>query len=144
MPGGTIDIRGSASWEGESVAQLEAEIEAGTRAALDVAGREMVALAVAMAPKETLHLASNIEAEVMGAEAVELGMRGSEAYFEAQEEGGDPHEIGEPGQNLYNREEAFEATGPVHHPGNPARHFLQNSWRMVGSRFTAIWARFLP
>jgi hypothetical protein len=61
-----------------------------------------------------------------------------------QEHGARPHTIGAPGQILANKETGFFAKGPVNHPGNPALHFMRDSYRLASRNLMHGVAKRLP
>lgn len=61
-----------------------------------------------------------------------------------QEHGSVGHPIGAEGQILANKERGFYAKGPVDHPGNPALHFMRESYRIVSRGLLRRVARRIP
>jgi hypothetical protein len=98
--------------------------------AAEIAAKRGAELSRALAPKKTLRLVSHIDYWVEGKTGAAWGVHGDEkllAYAASQDRGSLPHEIGKPGQRLYNEEEGFKARGPVWHPGTRPTNFMEEA-----------------
>lgn len=125
-----------------SLGQFASAIDNGAQRAMVEAGERGALTAAALAPKKTRALAGSIHPILLGAH--EAAWRFVSAYGMAQEKGAVPHSIGEPGQVLANKEDEFFARGPVWHPGNPATHFMRDSYLIVSGLLMGIVRKHMP
>lgn len=90
------------------------------------------------APKRTLRLVREIGVYRAGRQQAGWKVAGV-PYAAAQEEGARPHQIGQEGQILGNKKDNFgPIRGPVHHPGNPATHFMERAREEVARQMITM------
>jgi hypothetical protein len=116
---------------------------------------EGASVAATMAPRRSGQLASSIKPFMLTATS---GVWGSNVkYAAAQEFGAGPHDISahvkffwdKAGRmwmypETYERVTGFPGADPIHHPGNPATHFMKHSWEVMKPRFTALAKKHYP
>ena len=117
--------------------------------------KEGAELAAVFAPKRTLRLAGSIKPFMLSRTS---GVWGSNApYAAAQEYGARPHPISayvsfywhKVGRQwlhppVYERLTGHPGADPISHPGNPATHFMRDSFRIMSSRITQIAKQRYP
>jgi hypothetical protein len=128
----------------DHLGRFAAAIEDGAQRAMVSSASDGARIAAALAPKRTRKLAGSIVPFVISPH--EVGWKFISAYGMAQEKGARPHIIApaEPDDILANKEDDFFARGPVMHPGNPAVHFMRDSYRIISSRMMAKLRRNMP
>lgn len=141
MPGGSIGITNHVHYR-DNVGRFAAAIERGAQEAIIDVSNQGAKTAQVLAPKRTGAMAATIQPFTTGGSAG--GWVVGTSYALDQEYGAGPHEIGAPGQVLANKEDGFYATGPVHHPGNPATRFMQKSYNIMRGRILGILKRHMP
>lgn len=134
----------------DSSGQFLAECDGAAAAAVEAMGEEGVNIARALAPvgdepdERSVPIVAGIEFYMTGATS---GVVVSKARHSlAQERGARAHEIGRPGQMLWNPHSTppFAARGPVSHPGNQPQPFMRPMYGVIRRKMVEIMARFYP
>lgn len=123
----------------DELGRYASAVEHGAEEAQHEASAVGAVLAKALAPRRSGALAGGIHSTGHGFAT------GGLPQDLPQEEGASAHIIGEAGQILGNRDEAFgPVRGPVLHPGNPAVHYMRNAFRLLKPRLMGIIRSKMP
>jgi hypothetical protein len=129
--------------------QFIRECEQAAEATVEQTVTEGAEIAASFAPKRTLRLASSIKPFMLSRTS---GVWGTNVpYAASQERGAVPHPISayvsfywhKVGRQWlhppeYERLFGFPGADPIQHPGNPATHFLRDSFQIMSRRITTI------
>lgn len=126
--GGEMEIATTVHWR-DQFGRFMADIDAAGATATKGAAAKGAYLAAVFAPKRKLTLAASITPFYIS--STQAGWTAGSGHALPQEHGARAHDIGSPGQKLGSRETGFFAIGPVHHPGNPATHFMKRAYDIV-------------
>lgn len=139
--GGDVEVSSTVQWKSDD-GRFAKVIGAAATASVKEAIGEGVRIAVELAPKRKGDLARSIAPFMNGPS--QGGWIAGSGHAMPQEHGARAHKIGYEGQILANKEQGFYAKGPVKHPGNPATHFMRDSYRLVSRTLLSKMKRKLP
>lgn len=136
---------------GQFIRECEAAAEATVQEMVDDGAK----VAAGLAPKRTGRLAASIKGFMLSRTS---GVWGTNLKYAApQEFGAAPHEITayvsffwdkvgrmwlHPDQYLY--QFGHFGADPINHPGNPATHYMQQSWAIMSPRFVELAKKYYP